>query len=354
MRERSRRITVAIVALLAVVYVLAAWAFGNSLGKQEITKADPPVGGLSITVVETSMKPDEPYASALLVVDPSRDLVDVQGLLKESVQVALEPSLNAESLTYAAGTIPSARAVSLPLRGRVQNYPFDTYKGEYTVQAYTVSSPTTSGQSAAGPSGGTAAASARGRRLPVSVTTSFRDPGWQLSTDVSKSQIYQVTLAQQISRAGSTIAISLLLLTLMMSLAFLASWVAQAVVGGVIEAQVSVAAWMAGLLFALIPLRTFLPGAPPVGSWIDILVFFWVEVGVMVAMVVAVVALLMRARRIADAEMRAEDDEKRATEAEGATVASSTLIGAGSQGVESASAAASEAGSESGPAPDPS
>lgn len=293
---------IGLAALCAVVYVASAWAFGQSLGDQEIKAAVAPPGGLAITVVQTSITPDEPYASALLVVDPSTELVDVNGLLKETLQVAIEPSLNAESLTYVQGTIPSARTVTLPLRGRVQNYPFDTYKGEFQVQAYSVHF---SSQSSQDPNQQSVAT--RDKLVPVNVAASFRDPGWRLSANAVTTTPTSVTIAQEVSRAGSTIAISLLLLALMPCLAFIAVWAAQSAVSGIIEAQVSVAAWMAALLFALIPIRTFMPGSPPVGSWIDILVFFWVEVSVMLAMVIAVFTLLVRARREAEAEFQAEE-----------------------------------------------
>ncbi len=304
MRRTSRRLLIGLAAACAVIYVASAWAFGQSLGDQEIKAAVPPPAGLAITIVQTSITADEPYASALLVVDPATELVDGDGLLKETLQVAIEPSLNAESLTYPEGTIPSARTVTLPLRGRVQNYPFDTYKGEFTVQAYSVRFLTQPGSQ--DPTQQSVAT--RDKLVPVSVSASFRDPGWRLSANAVTSTPTSVTLAQEVSRAGSTIAISLLLLALMPCLAFIAVWAAQSAVSGIIEAQVSVAAWMAALLFALIPIRTFLPGSPPVGSWIDILVFFWVEVSVMMAMVIAVFTLLIRARREAEAEFRADEE----------------------------------------------
>ena len=43
--------------------------------------------------------------------------------------------------------------------------------------------------------------------------------------------------------------------------------------------------WFAALIFALLPLRLGLPGAPPLGSLIDVLVYFWVLIAVMVGLV---------------------------------------------------------------------
>ena len=56
------------------------------------------------------------------------------------------------------------------------------------------------------------------------------------------------------------------------------------------------AALMTALLFALIPLRGFFPGQPPLGSWIDVLVFFWVELIVMICVAAVVTTILLRAK----------------------------------------------------------
>jgi hypothetical protein len=38
------------------------------------------------------------------------------------------------------------------------------------------------------------------------------------------------------------------------------------------------------LLFAVITIRNFLPGAPPAGSWVDIAVVIWVMIALTVAL----------------------------------------------------------------------
>jgi hypothetical protein len=47
---------------------------------------------------------------------------------------------------------------------------------------------------------------------------------------------------------------------------------------------------MGAMLFATIPLRTFLPGSPPIGSWIDYTVVLWVVVGLIVGLAIYVAA----------------------------------------------------------------
>ena len=47
--------------------------------------------------------------------------------------------------------------------------------------------------------------------------------------------------------------------------------------------------WYAAMLFAVVPLRNILPGAPPPGAWIDILLVMWVIIGLVASMLVYVV-----------------------------------------------------------------
>lgn len=48
--------------------------------------------------------------------------------------------------------------------------------------------------------------------------------------------------------------------------------------------------WIAAMLFAVVPLRNVLPGAPPAGAWIDIAVVVWVFVALAAAMVLYTIA----------------------------------------------------------------
>ena len=44
------------------------------------------------------------------------------------------------------------------------------------------------------------------------------------------------------------------------------------------------------MLFAVVPLRNFLPGSPPAGSWIDQAVVQWVLIGLGTAMTLYIIA----------------------------------------------------------------
>jgi hypothetical protein len=279
---RARRHRVSLLAAIGIIaFVVAYAAVVSYIGAVDADEAELPAapeGGVAVTFVGTSMAPDSPSLNARVIVRVDGSLLDGSDALREPIAVLIEPSLDREQV-YRAARRPDVRTVTIPMVGNVEDYPFDSYRTQLRVTAWKVDG-----------DGGLLEA------LPISATSLLRDPGWsglESSDQGTKGAILTATVA----RARSTVAVSLMLLTLMVALALVAALVAIWVVSGVMEVQVGVASWLAALLFALVPLRTFLPGAPPVGAWIDVLVFFWVEVIVMSAMLAVVVALLVAARR---------------------------------------------------------
>jgi phage shock protein PspC (stress-responsive transcriptional regulator) len=92
------------------------------------------------------------------------------------------------------------------------------------------------------------------------------------------------------ARSGSTIAFGFVLLTLMVLMPCLVLFVAIAAFRAKRKVEPSFMSWMGAMLFATIPLRTFLPGSPPIGSWIDFLVVLWVVVGLISGLAIYVAA----------------------------------------------------------------
>jgi hypothetical protein len=58
----------------------------------------------------------------------------------------------------------------------------------------------------------------------------------------------------------------------------------------------SLLSWLAAMLFAELPLRAALPGSPPSGSWVDVLVTLWVIVGLMLSLLIMVRAWWVRSK----------------------------------------------------------
>ncbi|MCB0900330.1 MAG: DUF4436 family protein, partial [Actinobacteria bacterium] len=96
-----------------------------------------------------------------------------------------------------------------------------------------------------------------------------------------------------IDRAGGTVTIALIFIILMVMFGVLAVITVVAGWRGRLELTISTAAWLTSSVFALIALRNALPGHPPLGSWMDVLAYFWVIATIMVMIGVTVVSLVV-------------------------------------------------------------
>lgn len=178
---------------------------------------------------------------------------------------------------FAEGDLISPIETSLVMDGQIENWPFD----RYTVRSIM----TALQEDSAGES----------NPLPTTVQPSKRGiPGWDIT--VSETPLGDGVNAVDISvsRSGSTIAFGIVLLTLMVIIPALVLVVAILVLRGRRKVEVTTLGWMGAMLFATIPLRNFLPGSPPIGSWIDYLVVLWVLAALVAGLVIFVVAWIRR------------------------------------------------------------
>ncbi len=87
-----------------------------------------------------------------------------------------------------------------------------------------------------------------------------------------------------VSRTISTRIFALLIAGLLGAIALIALIAVRNVASGRRAQDLSMTDWFAALLFAIVPLRLALPGSPPIGVWLDVLVFFWAVAVVMLSL----------------------------------------------------------------------
>lgn len=278
---RRNRVTRLVVGVIVSVVLIAAYLFGIQSYRAGLAQAlpdqAPPPGAVSVVIVPEQVSPNEQELPAQVLLFPSPELLDSAGLLTQELEVRIQPALSGQTLLFPAGEATAPQTVVLPAAGTVQEYPFDTYAVEAGVQVHSLF--------------------ADGYE-PVATRASvfFRVPGWSAATTAPQgASAAQATVSTEIARDWSTKSIALLLLLLMVILATIAILVTGSATRGRMKLELSVASWMTALLFALIPLRGFFPGSPPLGSWMDILVFFWVELILMLSVAAVVTTILMRA-----------------------------------------------------------
>jgi len=232
-----------------------------------------------VVIFPEKVSADDQTLPAQVALFAAPDLLDASGLLTRGIEVRVERAVSGQAaLTFPAGEPPAPQGIVLPAPGVVQQYPFDSYDVSATVHVNALPA-------------GTADA------IAVDASLFFRVPGWSdqgtVSAPVSGTGQKVTT---QLVRDGSTRSIALLLLLLMIILTSIAILVTGSATRRRMKLELSVAGWLTALLFALTPLRGFFPGSPPLGSWMDILVFFWVELILMLSVSAVAATILLRAR----------------------------------------------------------
>ena len=123
-------------------------------------------------------------------------------------------------------------------------------------------------------------------------------PGWVITLEadttsmplVAEGDIAVQQYIIEARRASATVAFGIVLLALMVMLPVLGLTVAILAFRGRRPMEIGFLTWNAGMLFATPMLRNFLPGQPPIGSWIDFLIVLWVIAGLVLALLISVVA----------------------------------------------------------------
>lgn len=280
-RQRLLSITAGVAAVLAVIfYAWSVLAYRSSM-EDRFIPPDRPADGVAVVLVPKSVDADATSVQTEVLIFPGEDLIDSDGRLLRTISLDVYPSADAGTVTFEANTTPSPEAVVIPAPGVVQRYPFDTYSLRVRV-GVTAGDVTATGSNTA--------------PLPMSLSVSFNVPGWDY-TPVQAPDGFTVTrqsVEGHIARSVSTMTIAVVLITLMFVFGVLAAAVVILGVRGRFTFEMSTAAWFTSAIFALVSLRNGLPGDPPLGSWMDVLVYFWVIAVLMASITVAVTSLLIR------------------------------------------------------------
>ncbi|MCB0914959.1 MAG: DUF4436 family protein [Actinobacteria bacterium] len=267
------------------VVFLVVYLGVNAIYGASTTRPDPPVvddpDRVIVNLTPVAVVPIEDRIRLNVLIEPPMDLLR-NGALRDEVTVNLLSI--PKSLTFEAGARALSTEIDVPATdGTFEMYPLDSYR---LAVVSTVTATDSSGTE---------------RLVPSDLVVWGKFPGWRvepttsLDADLDEWDVPQNVRADilsgrfavaqvEVSRSGSTMAIVVLLLTAMVVLTGLALVVARTVATRRRRIEATMASWFAALLFAMVPLRTNFPGAPPIGVWLDFLVFLWVLMGLMIAL----------------------------------------------------------------------
>ncbi|OBH07409.1 MULTISPECIES: DUF4436 domain-containing protein [unclassified Mycobacterium] len=278
---RKPRIAIGVTILLAVVAAYALSLFGvHQL--QEAEAPLPPLdlsqGGGDATIVQLRLEELKTVANRLTVnvlVYPGISAYDNRfDVLGTDVGVRLYPTSDLGDLHYPKGKAPAQLSTTIEAHGDPGNWPFDSYRTEpISADAFVGSGDNI-------------------KKVPARVEVTGELDGW----DVSVQRLHDpAALPTQrgsdngnvvitFKRAKGPLIFDLGICLVLISLPTLALMVAIPMALGRRKFLPPFATWYAANLFAIVPLRNILPGAPPPGSWIDQAIVQWVLIALVTAM----------------------------------------------------------------------
>lgn len=270
-----------IVLGILVVYVLTL------VGVHVLTKNEGQLPAVDLgryqkedTIVQLRLEELKTVANRLSVnvlVYPEDSLIDQNSsVLTSDAAVRLYPENNLGDLQYPKGKAPAQIGTTIEAHGDPGNWPFDTYStDEISGLVFT---------------GG------YHDKVWARMEVTGHLDGW----DVSVKRVHDSEDTENpnsldnviitLHRAKGPLIFDLGILLVLISLPTLALVVAIPMAMGRTTFLPPFSTWYAAMLFAIVPLRNFLPGSPPPGSWVDQAVVLWVLIALIAAMTLFIVA----------------------------------------------------------------
>ncbi|MFB1298831.1 DUF4436 domain-containing protein [Mycobacterium sp. pW049] len=270
-RLRSRlRLTssLAIVGLIYVASLVGYWWVSSSYPGQppfDPTPAAQPVVSVDLDTLHTA---NNELEIGVLLIAPEQFVDRELGVLNTDVAVRLYPWVDLGELKFPKGQTPASITATIEAHGDADRWPFDTY----TTKPITADVLVGSGDDR--------------RVLPAEVRISGQIEGWNVEVHQTDASASVITL----SRHRGTLAFDLGICLVLIALPAMALVVAIETIRGKRQFLPPLCTWFAAMLFAVVPLRNILPGAPPPGAWIDQAVVLWVLIALVSAMGIYITA----------------------------------------------------------------
>ncbi|MFZ2488835.1 MAG: DUF4436 family protein [Anaerolineae bacterium] len=269
--------------LLVTVFVLTLFTFNGEGDKRTVWQtsgADPKQQPnlLDIKATIQGIDPGKGEMNVRLEFTPNGALDGGEGWSTQSdIAIYTSSSLKPEIILKAGQRI-TAQDVALPLYdGDYSLYPFD----EHTAELWFV---------AISPEQETA--------LPLRVELAGQVFGYRVQgkPDADNS-VDLAALVLTVERSPLTRIWAVFVMILLWAMSLSVAGVASSMLLGRRKLEFAAFTWMGSMLFAFVGFRSAAPGAPPIGSLIDVLAFFWAELIVAVSLVTVVLTYLTRGQK---------------------------------------------------------
>ncbi|KUI05406.1 hypothetical protein AU189_03285 [Mycolicibacterium acapulense] len=276
-RRRARLADIATVLIILVVYITSLVGY-HYLSGEPVSLGPPDLGDSGDNIVQVTLSELHTVANQIdvkVVVFPSDNhMNDDLNVVNTDIAVRLfinEINIDIEDLQTPKGQLPAQINATLSAKGDPDKWPFDSY----TVGALGADIIVGSGDD---------------RTFePARVVVTGGLDGWDITSTRSGPATQSAddgdyeTLT--LKRAKGPLAFDVGLCLVLITLPALALFVSIEMLRGRRNFLPPFGTWYAASLFAIIPIRNFMPGAPPPGAWIDQILVLWVLLALTGAMV---------------------------------------------------------------------
>ena len=273
--RRGRRVAIGVGIVVAFLIVYGLSLFGvHFLAKSAGPLKPPDLNASNDTVVLVRLEKLDTVANRLTVkvlVIPEDSMFDKRlDVLKTDTAVRMDPANDLGDLQYPAGKSPAQVATTIEAHGDPNNWPFDSYRTD------TMSAEVLVGQGDAR------------QYVPARLEVTGALDGWDVSVqrvgEASQESDRPDNVIITLHRAKGPLIFDLGICLVLFALPTLAFAVAIQIALGRRKFVPPFVTWFAAMLFAVIPIRNFLPGSPPPGAWIDQALVIWVLIALVGAM----------------------------------------------------------------------
>ena len=281
-----RRVILVLVGAMAVAYAAMALLYSGG-GTLDVTS--PQGAGADVAVRLEVVKVQLPDYSALLrfrVTDVDEALLGDDERIAQPLRIAITGSDGTDDFVFPAGTALGRAELTVGISGPQSGYPFDVHEAGLVLDAATVA-----------PGEGDSWTTVTPHALSTDVVGGA--PGWDTDAVVEAGPAGESWVKLTFARSFSTQFFAILLVIMAAAIALFSLTVGISLLSGRQPIDSSIVGWGAALLFALLALRFYLPGEPPIGSGIDVFAYMWVT---LIAFIGAGMSVVMWLRR------RWEDD----------------------------------------------
>lgn len=261
--------SIAIVGLIYVASLIGYWWVSSSyaaLQPFDPTPAELPVVSIDMDTIHTATNELE---IEVLLIAPERYIDPTLGVLNTDISIRLYPWVNLGELKFSKGQTPGSIDAVVEAHGDADYWPFDTYATKPLTANVLIGS-------------------GDNRTVePAQVRYSGGIEGWNVKIEQPASDSPASII--KLSRHRGTLAFDLGICLVLIALPAMAMIVAVETLRGRRQFLPPLCTWFAAMLFAVVPLRNILPGAPPPGAWIDQAIVLWVLIALVSAMGIYIV-----------------------------------------------------------------